>query len=107
MSAKLPPWADELRSRYLAGEASMFLVHGNVRDLHPWRDEEGTKWLDLRAFLEKFLERTREVVAYYNVSQGLQCAQKAQLRLFRSIVDGRRQLRGEDKLGALPSTAAE
>jgi transitional endoplasmic reticulum ATPase len=107
MTATLPPWADELRGRYLAGESSMFLVHGNVRDLHPWRDEEGTKWLDLRAFLEKFLERTRDVVAYYNVSQGLQFSNKAHAKLFRGIVDHRRQLRGEDKLDAgLPSTAA-
>ncbi|MEQ1507863.1 MAG: ATP-binding protein [Myxococcota bacterium] len=107
MSVKLPAWADEMRSRYLAGEASMFLIHGNVRDLHCWRDETGAAtWLDLRAFLEKFLERTREVVAYYNVSQGLQFAQKNHAKLFRSIVDGRRVARGEEKLGALPVTAA-
>jgi transitional endoplasmic reticulum ATPase len=28
----LPPWADELKRRYLAGEAGLFLVHGNVHD---------------------------------------------------------------------------
>ena len=108
MSVTLPPWADELRSRYLAGEASMFLLHGNVRDLHCWRDDDGSAvWLDLRAFLEKFLERTRDVVSYYNVSQGLQFSNKGHERLFRSIVDGRRQARGKDKLGPMPVTAAE
>jgi len=107
MSAKLPAWADELRSRYLAGETSMFLLHGNVRDLHGWQEESGTtSWLDLRAFLEKFLERTRDVVAYYNVSQGLEFSQKTHARLFRSIVDARRQTSGEEKLGELPVTAA-
>ena len=25
----LPPWAEDLRRRYLRGEASMFLLHGN------------------------------------------------------------------------------
>ncbi len=103
----LPSWAEELRGRYLAGESSIFLLHGNVRDLHCWRDENGQRaWMDLRSFLEKFLERTREVVAYYNVSQGLQFGNKAHARLFRSIVDGRRQARGEDKLDDLPATAA-
>jgi transitional endoplasmic reticulum ATPase len=107
MSPKLPPWADEMRGRYLAGESSLFLLHGNVRDLHCWREEDGTTtWLELRAFLEKFLERTRNVVAYYNVSQGLQFAQKGHGKLFRSIVDAKRQARGEEKLGALPATAA-
>jgi ATP-dependent 26S proteasome regulatory subunit len=28
----LPPWADELKRRYLAGEAGLFLLHGNVHD---------------------------------------------------------------------------
>lgn len=108
MSVKLPVWAEEMRGRYLAGESSMFLLHGNVRDLHCWRDEDGTAtWLDLRAFLEKFLERTRDVVAYYNVSQGLQFAQKGHANVFRSIVDGRRKLRAEEKLSSLPVTATE
>jgi transitional endoplasmic reticulum ATPase len=31
-SVALPPWADELKRRYLAGEAGVFLVHGNVHD---------------------------------------------------------------------------
>ncbi|MCA9494289.1 MAG: AAA family ATPase, partial [Myxococcales bacterium] len=102
----LPSWADELRGRYLAGESSIFLLHGNVRDLHGWRDDKGElQWLDLRDFLERFLERTREVVAYYNVSQGLQFSNKGHARLFRSIVDGRRQVRGEAKLDDLPATA--
>lgn len=28
----LPAWADELKRRYLAGEAGLFLLHGNVHD---------------------------------------------------------------------------
>lgn len=104
----LPRWAEELRSRYLAGEASLFLLHGNVRDLQCWRDDDGKRtWMDLRAFLERFLERTRDVVAYYNVSQGLQFSKKEHARVFRTVVDGRRQLRGEEKLAGLPTTAAE
>ena len=37
----LPEWAVELRSRYLSGEASVFQLHGNVRDLVPWTNVEG------------------------------------------------------------------
>lgn len=109
MSATLPAWADELRNRYLAGEASMFLLHGNVRDLQCWTEEDGSRtWVDLRSFLERFLERTRDVTVYYNVSQGLQFPDKDQSRLFRSIVDGQRQLRGDDKLRSnLPVIASD
>ena len=28
----LPAWAEDLRRRYLRGEASMFVLHGNVYD---------------------------------------------------------------------------
>ncbi len=108
MGLKLPEWADELRNRYLAGEASMFLLHGNVRDLQCWEEDgQPRSWLDLRAFLERFLQRTRDVTVYYNVSQGLQFPDKQQARLFRSIVDGRRQMRGEDKLRTLPVQATD
>ncbi len=31
-TSALPPWADELKRRYLAGEAGLFLLHGNVHD---------------------------------------------------------------------------
>ena len=52
----LPSWAEALRARYLSGEASVFLLHGNVRDLQPWTEADGTtRWLHLRAFLERFL----------------------------------------------------
>ena len=29
----LPVWAEDLRRRYLRGEASMFVLHGNVYDV--------------------------------------------------------------------------
>ncbi|MBA2320749.1 MAG: ATP-binding protein [Deltaproteobacteria bacterium] len=104
----MPAWATELRARYLAGEASLFLVHGNVRDLVPWTDPAtgATTWVDTRAFLERFLERTRDIVAYYNVSQGLSFTSKLHRKLFQTVIDARRQLRGEPKLAELPVTAA-
>jgi len=108
MNPVLPAWAEELRARYLAGEASLFLLHGNVRDLHCWQDEKGERaWLELREFLERFLERTREIVAYFNVSQGLQFGEPTHAKLFRAVIDKRRQSRGEERLGALPTTASE
>ena len=102
-SPKLPEWANQLRARYLSGEASLFLLHGNVRDLQPWFEEDGTiRWLDLRTFLETFLARTRDIVAYYNVSQGLCFTERSHERAFQSTVDTQRLLRGEDPLTVMP-----
>ncbi len=99
----LPAWAGELRDRYLSGEASMFLVHGNVRDLQPWDKGNGqTEWVSLRTFLERFLGRTRDIVLYYNVSQGLLFPDRTQEKRFERAISARRMLEGEEPLTALP-----
>ncbi len=104
----LPPWADELRSRYLSGEASMFLVHGNLRDLHPWVAEGGvTAWLSLRELLERFFARSKEIVVSYNLSEGLRCPDRATEKRLATLINTKRALRGLSPLGALPRSPDE
>jgi hypothetical protein len=43
----LPAWAEDLRRRYLRGEASMFVLHGNVYDAVL----QGPRMLSLTEFL--------------------------------------------------------
>ena len=82
----LPAWAQELRNRYLAGEASLFMLHGNVRDLQAWDDGHGNRdYVGIRNFLENFLARTRDIVVSYNVSQGVSFGAPGQGRAFRTI----------------------
>jgi len=102
----LPPWADELRRRYLSGEASMFLLHGNVRDLYPWDDGEGpVRYVPLREFLERFLGRSKDIVAYYNLSEGIEFPDRISATRFRAAIDARRMLEGKTPLGNLPADA--
>ncbi len=104
----LPAWAASLRSRYLAGEASLFLVHGNVRDLHPWREgPDRVEHVDLRTFLERLLGRTRDVVAHHDPSRGLTFSDPEHARRFRTSVDTRRALEGQPALGPLPRRLSE
>jgi transitional endoplasmic reticulum ATPase len=107
-SPRLPGWANELRDRYLAGEASLFLVHGNVRDIHPWDPGDGkTEWVDLRAFFERFLGRTRDIVATYNLAQGVLFPDKLHEKRFKRAIDVKRALQGDDPLTELPRTPNE
>jgi transitional endoplasmic reticulum ATPase len=104
----LPAWAVELRDRYLAGEASMFLVHGNVRDLHAWDEgKSGLEWVGLRAFFERFLGRTRDIVLYYNVSQGILFPNREHEKRFQRAIDLRRMTEGGDRLSVLPQSPAQ
>ncbi len=63
----LPAWAEKLRSHYLSGAAIQFLLHNNVRDLVPFKGE----YVPLRTFLyEALLGPSKDVVAFYDLSEG-------------------------------------
>jgi SpoVK/Ycf46/Vps4 family AAA+-type ATPase len=67
----LPVWAEDLRRRYLHGEASMFVLHGNVFDavIHAGRT------LSLTDFLTGvLLKDSRQTIAAYNLATGIRFA---------------------------------
>lgn len=97
MEPLLPPWAEQLRDRYLAGESSVFLLHGNVRDLQPWSDPDGTtRYIGLREFLGRFLGRNKDIVLHYNVSEGIAFAEAKQAGTFKRALTQQRLLTGGD-----------
>lgn len=70
----LPPWAEDLRERYLRGEASMFVLHGNVFDavVH------GRSLLALGDFLAgPLLAESKETIVLYNLASGVRWRQRA------------------------------
>ena len=99
----MPEWADQLRRRYLAGESSMFLLHGNTRDLTRWGDE----YVDVKTFLEGFLGRSKELVITYNVSQGLGFLHPPMKKKFMAAINARRALDGFGPIDVLPSRPGE
>lgn len=75
---RLPVWADEIRRRFLRGEASQFVLYGNVHDLI-LDDPDGStdkrspdeRLLALPEFVSKVLLDKKNLVALYNVSTGV------------------------------------
>jgi transitional endoplasmic reticulum ATPase len=64
----LPPWADDLRRRYIRGESSMFVLHGNVYDAVL----SAGVVMPLTEFLgDVLLKQTKETIAVYNVATGV------------------------------------
>ena len=58
----LPAWAEDLRRRYLRGEASMFVLHGNVFDTVLYRGAS----LSLSDFLAgPLLAETKETIVSF------------------------------------------
>lgn len=71
----LPIWAEDLRKRYLRGESSMFILHGNVFDVVV---HDG-KMLGLTEFLTTvLLKESRENIIVYNLSSGASFPKKAE-----------------------------
>jgi transitional endoplasmic reticulum ATPase len=67
-SRLLPAWAEDLRRRYVRGEASIFLLHGNVYD----DVLTGDGAMSLTEFLGTvLLKQTKETIAVYNVATGV------------------------------------
>lgn len=103
MEPVLPAWATQLRDRYISGESSVFLLHGNVRDVQPWADADGTvRYLPMREFLTRFLGRNKDLLVYYNLSEGLEFPTPAMGTAFRRAIDARRLLDRREALGELP-----
>ncbi len=71
--AKLPSWCEDLKRRYLRGESSQFVLHGNVHDvvLHEGKLHSATEFLS-----EVLFARTKDTVVLYNVSTGVRFAKR-------------------------------
>ncbi len=69
---QLPPWAEQIRSTYLRGEASVFLLYGNVFDLIL---HEG-KLLPLPDFLAGVLLAKKDIIVQFNPSSGVKFRKK-------------------------------
>jgi ATP-dependent 26S proteasome regulatory subunit len=69
----LPHWADELKRRYLKGEASLFVLHGNVHD----RVLYDNALVGVSDFLSSAVLEKKNIVIRYNVSTGCRFDRKA------------------------------
>jgi SpoVK/Ycf46/Vps4 family AAA+-type ATPase len=79
---RLPPWLKAgLLDRYLSGASHFFVLHGNVRDVHPF----GNEYLPLAEGLRRLLAR-RSVVVSFDVSQGLSFPDAAREKEFRRVL---------------------
>lgn len=70
----LPTWAQDIRSTYLRGESTVFLVHGNVYDLVLHEGEP----LPLIDFLVRVLLQKKDIIVHYNPTLGVKFRKKEQ-----------------------------
>ncbi len=69
----LPTWAEELKRRYLRGEASVFVLHGNVHDVIL----DGDALVSVADYLTHVVFEKKDIVIRYNLSTGCRFSKKA------------------------------
>ncbi|PSQ88271.1 MAG: AAA family ATPase, partial [Bacteroidetes bacterium QS_4_64_154] len=71
-TAHYPPWAQELARKYFTKTVSTFILHGDIRDVVPTEDRDGTRiYPPLRRFLTDDLFAARDVIVFYDRSAGI------------------------------------
>jgi hypothetical protein len=72
LSPGLPSWAEKMRGLFRSGSTSQFILHGNVHDLVPAREEDGrTRYVSLRQFLTEVMFSPFDVVIHYDRGRGI------------------------------------
>jgi len=69
--AALPVWARELSEKYYSRTIAMFVLHGNVHDLVPWKRGDRVEYVPLPRFLNEALFGRRDLVLSYDRGGGL------------------------------------
>lgn len=91
MSVTWPEWIEEIKRRYLADEASVFLLHGAV-DGGTW--EVDGEPLDCAGVLRAFLSQSREIVCTYDPDAGLDFVAVTDRGAFHRLIETRQMLDG-------------
>ena len=109
--AHYPTWARELARRYFTKTINQFILHGNVRDLVQ-ADVDGPggaggagtarAYLPLRQFLSEDLFAGRDLVVFYDRSDGIHFMDAESRRDFARAVSGYDSLFGTDFAKRMP-----
>ena len=94
----LPSWGRELSEKYYSGVTSMFVLHGNVRDLVGWKGE----FLPLQRFLRDALFAGRDLALFYDRGGGLSFADPDMKADFQRALAGYDSFHGTNFVNGLP-----
>ena len=105
--AHYPVWARELARRYFTKTINQFVLHGNVRDLVPAEGGAAERvYLPLRQFLADDLFAGRDVVVFYDRSDGIHFQDAESRRDFNRALSGYDTIFGTEYAKKLPKDPA-
>jgi|SRR5439155_1899388 len=100
--SSLPAWARQLSESYYSGAFTLFVIHGNVRDLVTLKRDTAPEFLSLHAFLQQVLFGQRDLVLTYDRGGGLSFAHPDMQADFQRAFTGYDSLHGSNYSQGLP-----
>jgi AAA+ superfamily predicted ATPase len=97
----MPPWARELSEKYYSRSFTMFVLHGNVRDLVPLGRKDTTEFVPLEQFLSTALFGQRDLILHYDRG-GLSFGSPDSQADFRRALEGYDSFHGTNYAQGLP-----
>ncbi len=85
---QMPEWAQTLSEKYYSRTLSVFVLHGNVRDLVPLDRGGTTEYVPLQTFLNQALFGRRDLVLTYDRGGGLSFSNPDMQADFRRALSG-------------------
>src|SRR5437016_7991525 len=98
----LPGWARDLSEKYYSQTLSMFVLHGNVRDLAPLKRAAAVEYAPLQRFLREALFGSRDLVIFYDRGGGLSFGNPDMKADFERALSGYDSFHGTNFKGGLP-----
>lgn len=101
--AHYPEWARHLARKYFTKTMNQFNLHGNVRDLVPTELKDGGKdYVSLRSFLAEDLFAGRDIVIFFDRSDGIHFVDMESKKDFNRAVSGYDTIFGTEYAAKLP-----
>jgi AAA+ superfamily predicted ATPase len=97
----LPTWAKELSEKYYSRSFSMFVLHGNVRDVVPMGKKDNPEFVPMEQFLTTALFGQRDLVLHYDRG-GLSFGSAESQADFRRALEGYDSFHGTNFAQGLP-----
>src|SRR5579871_5691994 len=94
---ELPAWAQQLSEKYISRTFSMFVLHGNVRDLVP-----GREYLPMLRYLRESLFARRDLILTYDRGGGISFPTSEMQADFARALSGYDSFHGTQYASGLP-----
>lgn len=97
-----PEWVHQFARKYHSRTISQYIIHGNIQDYVPVKDENTQSYLPLREFLRDEMFRQGDIVLFYDRSSGIRFKTREMYQDFLRTLQSHDTINGTNFATAIP-----